>query len=159
MCKFAVMIKVFYVTSFDRFLKSLFSFDFFSVLHQWLLVFLFPVCSFRRLHYLKFIMLKYYWERHCRKASPRKKVLPYIKSSESLLKFLVCEGHPIRGHSYGFAFLISVLYLFPFNVMSSLKSGPGFDLFFPETGMEHWNECLLMLLDRLSVERLLLLCH
>lgn len=69
-------------------------------------------------------------------------MLPYIKSSESLLKFLVCEGHPIRWHSYGLAFLISMLYLFPFNVVSSLKSGSGFVLFFPETKMEHWNECL-----------------
>lgn len=56
-------------------------------------------------------------------------------------------------------FLISMLYLFPFNAMSSLKSGSGFVLFFPETRMEHWNECLIVLLDRLSVERLLLLCH
>lgn len=67
-------------------------------------------------------------------------MLPYIKSSESLLKFLVCEGHPIRWHSYGLAFLISVLDLFPFNAMSSLKSASGFVLFFPETRMEHWNE-------------------
>lgn len=38
----------------QTFLKSLFPFDIFSVLYWWLLVFLFVVCSFRRLNYLKF---------------------------------------------------------------------------------------------------------
>lgn len=78
-------------------------------------------------------------------ASPQKKVLPYIKSSESLLKFWVCEGHPIKWHSYDLAFLISVLDLFPFNAMSSLKSGSGFVLFSLKqgwsTGMSVYSCC------------------
>lgn len=157
MCKFAVMISLLCHFFWQTFKKPFF---FWYVFCPALVAFSIFICCLPLEGCIIWnLMLKYFREKHCRSASPQKKVLPHIKSSESLLKFLVCEGHPIRWHSYGLAVLISVLYLIPFNAVSSLKSCSGFVLFFPETRMEHWNECLLMLLDRLSVERLLLLCH